>query len=430
MKRIFTILFLALLISVGRQAYALGEMEFTQAVSMFKKAQYAEALNKFIAARQVGMDEPRLSFNLALCYLKLDQYDQAREEFLNAAQHKPLAGLAWFNIGLLELKRGNREEAIVWFNLVRDSAQQAKLRALAEQKLVQLEQTNGNELSKAIWDSGYRLHLGYDDNIEDPALIGTTDKGDSFTSALAYVTWMESGADSWRVGAVAFIQHYNTVKIYDLDLFQLTLDKGFSSGDWHNRLGTELEATTLGGNDYLQTGKFYISGKLPLSAMDELRLRYRYSSVSAMSPTYDYLAGDRHELELRWQHQRNSLKLQAGYEYEMNDRNDYRGTTVFSSYSPNRHTIDLRADVAFAGGWQLDSRIHWRSSLYQEANILADSSTVKRADERLMLSLGTTYPLADSLDLGFEYKFTENHSNIDTYHYIRHIYTLGISGTF
>lgn len=430
MKRILTIIFLMLLASVGQQAYALGEVEFTQGVSLYKKAQYPEALNKFTAARKAGMDEPRLNFNLALCYLKLKQYDQAREEFLNAAQHKPLAGLAWFNVGLLELERGDREDAISWFNLVRDSAQQEKLRVLAEQRLAQLEQGSSNQLNTSIWDNGYRLHLGYDDNIEDPALIGTTDKGDNFSSALAYITRTSDGVDGWRVGAVAFLQHYNSVKIYDLDLLQLTLDKGFSSGDWRNRLGTELEATTLGGNDYLQTAKFHISGKLPLSAMDELRLRYRYSSVSAMSPTYDYLAGDRHELELRWQHQRDNLQIQAGYEYEMNHRNDYYGTTVFSSYSPNRHTIDLRADVLFAGGWQLDSRINWRSSVYQESNILADSSTVKRSDERLMLSLGATYALSDSLDVGFEYKFTENHSNIDIYHYTRHIYTLGISGTF
>ncbi len=430
MKRILTVIFLMLLANVGQQAYALGDVEFAQGVTLYKKAQYSLALNKFAAARKAGMDEPRLNFNLALCYLQLQQYDQAREEFLNAAQHKPLAGLAWFNIGLLELERGGREEAINWFTRVRDTTQQIKLRALAEQRLAQLQQPTGSELNSVIWDNGYRLHIGYDDNIEDPALIGTTDRGDRFSSALAYITRAAGGVDGWRVGAVAFLQHYNTVKIYDLDLLQLTLDKGFSRGDWRNRFGTELEAATLGGNDYLQTAKFHISGKLPLSTMDELRLRYRYSSVSAMSQVYDYLAGDRHELELRWQHQRDNLKLQAGYEYEVNDRNDYRGTTVFSSYSPNRHTIDLRADAMAAGGWELDGRINWRSSLYPESNILADSSAVKRSDERLILSLGTTYPLSDSLNVGFEYKFTENHSNIDTYHYTRHIYTLGISGIF
>jgi hypothetical protein len=410
--------------------YALGESEFSQGVTLYKKGKYAAALTSFSAAEQAGMDEPKLDFNLALCHLQLNQYGQARRYFIQAAKHKPLADLAHFNIGLLELRRGDRDEAKKWLINVRDNALSSKLSNLAKQRLVQLEQAPSVAFSPVIWDNGYRVHLGYDDNIEDPALAGAVEKGDSFASAMIYASRSEGGNNGLRLGMIGFMQHYDTVRSYDLDVLQLSLDKRFELADWRNHVGADLEGTTLGGNKYLQTTKLYLHGSFPVSEKDSLWLRYRYSGISAMTASYDYLAGNRHELEVRWRHKRQHVNLQASYEIELNDRNDYQGTTIFSSYSPTRHTVDLRADITMSPDWNLDSRITWRMSGYNDANILADSSRVKRSDERLMIDLGINHALSDRLDIGFEYKFTENHSNIATYHYTRNIYTVGISGSF
>lgn len=430
MKRYLTRLLFFLLMGLPGPLYALGEAEFNDGISLYKKEKYAAALASFSAAKKAGMNEPRLDFNLALCHLQLDQFEQARRNFLQAATHKPLADLAHFNIGLLELRRNDQDEARKWFIEVRDKGASVKLSALAGQRLAQLEQAPSSAFSPVIWDNGYRLQLGYDDNIEDPALTGVVDKGDSFASAMVYTSRTEGGSEGVRLAMVGFMQHYKAVRIYDLDLLQLSLDKGFALADWRNRVGAELEGTTLGGDNYLQTTKLYLRGSFPVSGMDTLWLRYRYSAISAMTASYDYLAGDRHELEARWQHQRQEMNLQASYEIELNDRNDYQGTTVFSSYSPTRHTVDLRADANLSPGWELESRLTWRLSGYTDENILADSSRVKRNDERLMLSLGINRALSDRLKLDFEYRFTENHSNIATYHYTRNIYTVGISGNF
>lgn len=424
-----TALFL-LLAGLAGPLYALGEAEFSKGISFYKKQQYASALSSFAAAEKAGMKEPRLDFNLALCYLQLNRFDQARDYFLLAAEYKPLADLARFNIGLLELRRGDPDEARRWFIEVRDTALSAKLSSLAEQRLAQLEPSSTSQSPRVIWANGYLLHFGYDDNIEDPALAGVADKGDSFASAMLYASRSEGSIEGVRLGVVGFMQHYDSVRIYDLDLLQISLDKGYLLADWHNRVGAELEDTQLGGSRYLQTTKFYLSGKYFFSVMDNLLLRYRYSAISAMTVNYDYLAGERHEMEFRWQHQHGDMNLQASYEFEMNDRNDYRGTTIFSSYSPTRHTVDLRAEAAINPEWELGSRVTWRMSSYNDENILADSSHVKRNDERLMLAFEINHALSDKLKIGFEYKFTENHSNIAIYHYTRNIYTLGISGSF
>lgn len=429
MIRLIKINAFLLLMMLCSQALALGEVEFSQGVAWFKQGNYSAALDSFAAAKRAGMKEPKLDFNLALCYLKLQRYEQAKNGFEKAAKYKPLQGLAYFNIGLLELARGDSEAAKTWFIRVRDSAGGEKLKKLSELRLSQLDELTSLGPDEVRWNNGYRLHIGYDDNIEDPALIGTTDKGDTFVNAMAYLT-RSHGDDGYRVGVVAFMQHYKTVKVYDLDMLQLTIDKGFVTGEWRNRVGVDYEHTTLGGHNYLQTTKLYLGSKFVLSDMDELRLRYRFSGISALKQTYDYLAGHRHEVELRWQHQRSDLHFQAGYEYELNDRTDYSGTTVFSSYSPTRHTIDLRADKQLAANWELTSRANWRASQFSDPNILPDGSRIQRSDERLMLMLGINHPLNDRLGIGFEYKFTENHSNIDTYHYRRNIYTLELSGTF
>jgi tetratricopeptide (TPR) repeat protein len=419
-----------LLAGLAGPLYAQGEVEFSQGVSLYKKEKYSAALSSFAAAEKAGMKEPKLYFNLALCHLQLNQFDQAKRYFLLAAAHKPLADLAHFNIALLELRRSDRDEARRWFVEVQERASSSKLRELAAQRLVQLEQSPSSVVSPVIWDSGYRLHLGYDDHIQDPALLGVTDRGDSFASAMIYAARGEGGNEGVRLGLVGYMQHYKSVSIYDLNLLQLSLDKGFLLADWHNRVGVELEGATLGRRNYLQTSKMFVSGKLPFSAMDDLRLRYRYSAVSAMTASYDYLAGNRHELEFRWRHKRQDMNLQASYELELNDRHDYQGATVFSSYSPTRHTVDMRAEVIMNPKWELDSRLTWRMSEYNDENVLADSSRIKRSDERLVLALGVNHPLSDKMKVGFEYKFTENHSNMATYHYTRNIYTIGLSGSF
>ena len=431
MKRLFTIVFLVLSLAISGVAQAAGELEFSQGVALFKQNAYADALKKFEAARKAGMREPKLDFNQALCNLKLQHYDAAYDAFQRAAKYKPLQSLAYFNIALLELERGNSDQAREWLLRVSKSAAEPKLRALAERKLRQIDGVSPLDASP-VWSNGYSLSVGYDDNIEDPTLIGTTNKGDSFASAIVYLTRSDATDNGIRLGLIGFTQQYSTVSTYDLNLLQLLLDNGWRVGSWRNRVGAEYESSTLGGNAYLGAVKLYLSGKRDLTPLDELRLRYRYSTFSSLSPAYDYLDGSRHEVEMRWQHRRQDLTLQSAYEFELNERNDYRSTTtpLFSSYSPTRHTIDLRADANLTPEITLDGRLTWRASLYNQANVLADSSRITRNDDSLSVGLGLGYALTKDLSIECKYKFTENHSNIATYHYTRHIYTLGIKGKF
>jgi len=408
--------------------------EFEEGVALFKQQDFSEALARFLAAKDAGMAAPKLDYNIALCQFRLQRYDAAREMFLKAAKYPSLRDIAHYNVGLLEQARGNETTAREWFQRVYDDTSNRKLKTLAGVKLGVLRFKPSIDASgNAIWTNGYSLSLGYDDNIEDPAApAGTTGKGDAFSAALLYSSRVQRGGmfDGLHLGLLGYLQHYQTVTAYDLNLIQFSVGQDFTTGTWNNRIGVALESTTLGGESYLQTSKWHLTGKLPLSATDELRLRYRYSSIDALLNKYDYLSGSRHEVDIRWQRQLQDLCMQAIYGYDVDQRTDFTGATTFTSYSPTRHSVELRGDLSLDADWDLGVRAVYRTSEYNDANILTGGSQIIRKDERVLLGGKVTYVLSSKLDLEFEYKYTDNNSNITRYDYSRNLYSVGLSGRF
>lgn len=410
--------------------YAVGESDFDAGVTLFNDAEYSEALIRFEAAEKAGMKEPKLYFNMGVCHYKLGQYRQARSAFLRSASSSSLRDLSHYNIGLVEQAEGKDTQAQRWFQRVYDNTQDIRLKALAGSKLGVREGAASRSAEKN-WFAGYSFNLGYDDNIEDPALNGASGKGDNFLNAMVYASGVLQGSynEGVRLMAVGYLQKYQDVTVYDLGMLQLKLDKSFMSGPWKNAAGVGVEQMTLGTNDYLRTGKLRFLGEKALSTSDTLRLRYRYSDITSLNTAYDKLEGDRHQAEIRWQHKLPHKRFQASYEYEVNDRNDYTGTTTFSSYSPTRHTIDLRARFEPTPQWQLKGRLAYRNSRYADANILASGARVTREDDQARAAIGISRKLGRTLTLDADYKYTDNSSNIDVYTYTRNVYSVGISGS-
>lgn len=422
--------FMAVLLVAGGAAQAAGEEAFATGLERFKQSDYRAALERFEAAQAAGMEQPKLDYNIGVCQLKLDNYARARRAFLRSAQHPPLRDLSHYNIGLAETARGNDAEAKKWFRLVYNESDSAKLRALAKRRLDDAGQADAETAKR--WFAGFSIAYGYDDNIEDPVQAGAADKGDSFTKLLLYTSGLLQGTndDGIRLGLSGYFLRYQDVSAYDLNLLQARLDKRFSAGNWRNSIGVALEQTSLGNNDYLQTAKLTLSGELPLSARDELRLRYRYSSIASQDVLYDKLEGSRNEAQVRWQRKESGYRLRASYEYEVNDREDYRGATTFTSYSPVRNTFELRGDRDISANWELGGRLGYRNSRYADANVLADSSEVTRDDDRLLAGAELSRSLGGGLKGYLEYKYTDNDSNIDAYDYTRNLYSIGLAGSF
>jgi hypothetical protein len=376
------------------------------------------------------MKQPKLDYNIGVCYYRLSQYARAKRAFLRAADHPPLRDLSHYNVALVESARNREDEARIWFGRVYSESDNARLKALAARRLgleVAPERAGGSK-----WFGGFSTAVGYDDNIEDPSQTGVTDKGDNFAKLLLYTSGLLQGShrNGLRLGLNGYFLRHQDVSAYDINLLQANLTKSFTVADWRNRAGVGLEQTSLGGDDYLQTVKLTMTGEMPLSASDALRLRYRYSSIASQDAAYDKLEGNRHEAELRWQRKRNSRRLRASYEYEVNDREDYQGATTFSSYSPTRHTLELRAGIEPAQAWEFDGRLAYRNSRYADANVLVGGGSVTREDDRLLAGVALSRRLSASLKVDLDYKYTDNDSNLDVYDYSRSIYSIGLSGSF
>lgn len=411
--------------------YAAGETDFDTGVTLFSNAEYRSALTHFVAAEKAGMKEPKLYFNMGVCHYKLEQYSQAKSAFLRAAAFPSLRDLSYYNVGLVEQAQGGDAQAKKWFQQVYDNTHDDKLKRLAAAKLGRRTGASSTAEAKK-WFAGYSLSVGYDDNIEDPALNGASGKGDNFANAMLYAGGVLQGSynEGVRLMATGYLQKYQDVTIYDLSMLQLKLDKSFVIGSWKNVVGVGVEQMTLGSNDYLRTAKLRLSGEKKLSATDALRLRYRYSDIASLDTLYDKLEGSRHEAEIRWRRKLSNKRFQASYEYEVNDRKDYTGATTFSSYSPTRHTIELRTRLEPAPRWQLKGRFAYRNSTYADANILTGGAQVKREDDQGMVAVGVARKLGKTLKVNLDYKYTDNSSNISAYTYTRNIYSVGLSGSF
>lgn len=412
-------------------AYAAGENAFDKGVNLFRQSDYRGALEQFVSAKNAGMREPKLYFNMGVCYYKLGQYEKSKASFKQAAEHPPMRDLAYYNIGLVESARNRTAEADVWYQRVYDSTDDANLKNLAAAKLG-LSAAREKADSGHKWFAGFSTSVGYDDNIEDPTQAGATGKGDSFINLMFYGMGIVQGSydNGIRLGANGYFKRYKDVTAYDMNLLQLNLDKSFTFGSWKNVAGLGVGQSTLGSNDYLRAFKVKLSGKKTLSSTDTLRLRYRYSDFTSLDTAYDKLEGSRHEAEVRWQRRLTDKRIRALYEYEFNDRNDFKSGTTFVSYSPTRHTVELRGSLNPAPAWTVKGRLSYRHSTYNNANIFASGTRKTREDDRALCALGLSRNLGKSLKINLDYKYTDNMSNINSYDYTRNVYSVGVSGRF
>lgn len=415
------------------QAQAAGDSEFAQGVTLFKQENYRSALEQFVAARDKGMDAPKLDYNMGVCYYKLGQYTSARQSFMRAAGHPPMRDLAHYNIGLVAEAQNQTAEATGWFRRVHDETDSPTLKELSASKLGLVEEPHsGGRRKGASWFGGYSADVGYDDNIEDPVQNGVTGKGDSFAELLLYASGLVQGTheNGIRLGGDAYFLRHQDITRYDISLYQVRLDKTFTAGSWQDKAGVDVEQIALGSNDYLRSVRFSIAGLKPLSDTDSLRLRYRYSNITSLDTLYDQLEGHRQEAEVRWQRKTVKRRVQALYEFEANDRADLVSGSTFTSYSPTRHTLELKAGVRPNSGWYPEGRLSLRHSRYNDANILAGGGSVTREDDRALVGVKLARKLYRSLALDLEYKYTDNNSNITTYDYTRNLYSIGLSGSF
>lgn len=427
-------LWITLLFTLGTTALTAAPADdFRQGQQAFRQGQYEQALHWFEKARKAGMNNAAIHYNLGVTHYRLGRYSEAEKAFLRTARFRKMAPLAWYNLGLVKLRQGDRKAAAGWFRKAKDATRDPKLRTLAEQQF--------KAASRSRWRAYAYAGIGYDDNITltSDVLNLQTGKSDSFIELFATTRGILSG--SLRNGVIlrasAFGDLYFSQSDYNYTEFNAGLYKSLPLGRWNTESGVRLSRSNYGGTGYLQIASLDLRGMRRLNRTTRLDLRLRFRSLDAIDPRFDYFSGSSYDLRIggRWRTGADSA-LRAYYQYQDNDRNDIRNGADFRSVSPQRHRLRLTWRGRLTRNWKMHLAGEYRLSDYKDENVYsAVPRTIRRKDTRWRALVEVSRRLSSKTDLVFSYTYTNNDSNLTIpnvadYDYTRNVLLASVQVAF
>src|SRR5262249_49799924 len=145
-------------------------------------------------------------------------YTRAAQAFREVANTPDMAALAYYNLGLIELQRGNQTAARQWFERAGALARDERLAALVAQRLGELP---GKRVANP-WSWFLRSGAGYDDNVAlRSESVDTTASGkDDFFGELL-VSGNYTFGPAWRVDAAASLLRFQSLDDFDQGAFSI-----------------------------------------------------------------------------------------------------------------------------------------------------------------------------------------------------------------
>ncbi|MEX0959229.1 MAG: tetratricopeptide repeat protein [Burkholderiales bacterium] len=385
-----------------------------------------EALRQFERAKAAGIDRPALYYNLGVTHYRLGNYAAARENFQRLTADGKMAALAHYNLGLVALRLNDEPEARRHFELAQQRTRDEKLRYLARQQLAELAR------EAPRFSATVSAGTGYDDNLVVQETGGAAKVGDEFVELFVAGSGTVHGTprDGVKLSGSLYMVEY-----LDQDAFSMTFLRGGGArvlpvAGWQAEAGGELELSTLGSRDYLRTLSAQLGGRREIAPDTTLELRYRFSDVRARDAIFSQLDGYQQRFSVDGHRYRRSDWLRGRVYVELNDRDDLREGSVFTSFSPTRAGVRAEYGRRFAGKWEATGSLGYVSSSYRDADVLADGSRVRRSDDQLQAGFGLARELGPSWLLAADYQYYDNDSNLPAYDYRRSIWTLRLTGVF
>jgi hypothetical protein len=264
-----------------------ADRAFEDGVALTRAGRFEDALPRFLAAATAGDQSGRLYFNLGVVNYRLRRLGEARAAFERAARVPETADLSIYNLGLVALAGGEREEAARQFRVTLDRAESPELRALAERALARASGDSprsgqGSLVIVRAQDSNVAIPLGTRGDVP-------SDREDGFWEARG--GW--SGAldpDARRIGYRVF----GLATMHDrID----AADLGYVEGavDWRGPFKAELGGSllTVGDRAYQRTTDL----RLEHIAHEGPRLRVSFegagSAIAALQASTRGLQGSR-----------------------------------------------------------------------------------------------------------------------------------------
>ncbi len=450
LKTVSAGLFLSVVLMFSPFSFAQSNMDyFNQGVKAAGSGDYRVALSKFLKAKQAGLDSSALKYNFGVAYYKLGLYEKSKNNFVALTDVAGFKQLAYYNLGLIANKQKNKAAAVTWFQRAYRSGKSDKVKILSREALKRL-----GAVPKKIsapgkkWTGLLSASLYSDSNVSlaNDDLAAVSSKSDTVMVLSAFGTkWLIGGsADGVRLFLRGYLQNYNTQTTYNYTKFGLGAAYYNRMGNWKMRYGGFWDEAYLGGAQYQRILSAEMRARKALSKNNQLRLRYKLSSIDATDPAYDDLGGIRQQLRLGNQTRSGKNRYRVYYQLELNDRED-RNYSIdngggdidyfFTSYSPTRHTFRVTGWWNLASTWKLRLDGRYRTSRYNDDNYVFNSLTLVkttelRKDTQTRLSARLSKKLDKNLKLEMAYTVTNNDSSVYVESYDRSLASVGLSSTF
>jgi len=396
---------------------------FRLGIDAFKNKQYAQAIELMRLARESGVDDEILAFNLGSALYRLQDYPSALDEFSRISTNSPLFPRVEFNLALIAVKRDKLDEAREIFVRL-ESQNLPTLSAMAREMIMRID----GEQSQSV--GTHYLYVSVSGGIEDKTLEPETGTPGEETNVFSNILLLGSTSilPSLIRHASAEVTMFGLVNMrhqeYDIDMLNVDLEKSFRFSNVSLKIAPGVGAMGMGYKPY--SGDLHIGTEAKISIADilDIKPRYSFSRIQHMSDN-SAVSGTQQKVGIQTQSDLEEIRLQADVVLESNNRNDTSDTT-YRIYSPKRITAQVDIQLFRERRASPKFMLEWRISDYP-----AVSHENQRRDQRIRFRNVSNIKINQWLTAVADVSYTENSSSPKTsFSYNRWEFVLGLEGMY
>jgi hypothetical protein len=433
-------LIFGLVLSLSLAATEVSADHYKDGVTAFRAEQYDVALAHFTTAYNEGMRSPTLHYNLGVTYFRLEKLEASYAAFARIRDDSEWGALAEFNMGLVRERQGRQAEAQRHFRAAYDKAESPRLRELAAERLRDGAVGAAREPQRSsAWLGMLSLGSGYEDNVvlaDNDTALGFAGDGDYFFELFGAAGRYVNGGGSrngWRLDLGGYYRGYRDLDDFNIGVASVALTHHRAVGKWLLQLGSKVDLQFVGSEHFATVPGLRMQVSRTAGNI-RFALRNDFNYVDGSS-TFDHLTGWQNRTIVEGSMHPGAALVRAGYELELNDRDDLVSGAEFSSFSPRRHRFFIGAAVPLTARLEVEGRTEYRLSRYREQDIRLDVNDelveeAKRNEDRVSIRARLCFRPTESWDTFVEYQHTDNDASIGRYRYDNQQLMIGLSRFF
>ena len=419
---------------------ALGE-------AALKQEKYAEAAE--ILKKIAGQENPLTPYYRGLAYERLHDDDQAIPLLIHALQQAEALHLDWaetarYHLGIAQYRKKQYPEARQSFTGVLKNAPESQRGKKSEMFLRRIEDgvafsQTGERVS--AWGIVASAGVQYDNNVVlEPRVASViapvARKTDQRFLFQVDADYKPHPASAWGVGYTFHqtLHSHNALKDFNVQRHEPKLFLVYDKERLQTRLDYIFNYTEVGEAPYVRSHilnpLLTIIHRPDLSTQLSYRLDYHVYKPISFFTKNEARTGTNHALGATEHFYFNQGKqsVRVGYRY---DRESADGDADSNDWDATGHQILFGLQARIDGGWAAEATADYTHRDYTHANSFARSGEgPKRNDDIYGLGGRLSREFSKAVELGLEYAYVRNDSNMAVFDYDRSIYSILLSGRF